>query len=171
MILVGPRTQLAAMVAEHKPSRIVSLRSPDAERIEEHGLAEGHVLHLAFNDVAEDRPGLVSPTRDHVEALLAFAQAWDRTAPLLIQCYAGISRSTAAALIVAAALEPRRGERELAQTVRRLSPEATPNPLLIHIADEVLGRRGRLTEAVRGIGRGAEAFEGRVFLLPLQDPR
>lgn len=159
------------MLAEHGARRIVSLRSPDAERIAEHGLAEGSVLHLCFNDVAEDRPDLVSPAPDHVEALLVFAKGWNRQAPLLIQCHAGISRSTAAALIVAAALEPGRDEKELARMLRALSPEATPNPYLVRIADDMLGRQGRLTEAVRAIGRGAEAFEGRPFVLPFQEPR
>lgn len=159
------------MLAEHGARRIVSLRSPDAERIAGHGLAENSVLHLSFNDIAEDRPGLVSPARGHVEALLAFAQGWSRDAPLLIHCHAGISRSTAAALIVAAALEPGRGEMELAELLRTLAPEATPNPYLTRIADDMLGRQGRLTEAVRAIGRGAEAFEGRPFVLPFQEPR
>ncbi len=85
----------------------------------------------------------------------------------MVNCYAGISRSTASAYIIAAALSPQRDEEELAQTLRALSPSATPNPKLISVADDVLGRRGRMVEAIRAIGRGAEAFEGVPFALPI----
>lgn len=166
MIVVAPRSRLPAMLQAHAPGRVIALRSPDAQ-LYSFDLPRGAVLDLAFNDVAEDREGLVSPQAAHVAALLDFAGAWDRRAPLLIHCYAGISRSTAAALVVAAALAPQRDEAELAQTLRRLAPEATPNPYLVRLADEMLGRDGRLAEAVRGIGRGAEAFEGRPFVLRL----
>lgn len=167
MIVVAPRSCLPAVLREHAPSRAIALRSPDADP---YGfeLPKHAVLDLAFNDIAEDREGLVSPAAKHVAAMLAFARAWDRQAPLLVHCYAGISRSTAAALIVAAALMPERDEAELGQTLRRLAPEATPNPYVVRLADGMLGREGRLTDAVERIGRGAEAFEGTPFVLPLQ---
>ena len=33
------------------------------------------------------------------------------------------------------------------------------------LADEVLGRNGRMVKAIEGIGRGADAFEGTPFVL------
>jgi predicted protein tyrosine phosphatase len=101
----------------------------------------------------------------HVRTLLEFAQGWERSRPLVENCYAGISRSTASAYIIAAALAPQRDEEELAQTLRALSPSATPNPRLIAVADEFLGRRGRMIAAIKAIGRGADAFEGVPFAL------
>jgi predicted protein tyrosine phosphatase len=50
--------------------------------------------------------------------------------------------------------------------LRKQSPSATPNIRLIEIADEILGRNGRMGAAIKLIGRGAEAFEGEVFSLP-----
>jgi len=91
------------------------------------------------------------------------------TAPLLIHCYAGISRSTAGAYIIASALNPTLDESELARTVRSLSPSATPNIRLVALADEILDRQGRMVSAIRAIGRGADAFEGEVFSLPARD--
>ena len=108
---------------------------------------------------------MVLPGETHVRELLDFARSWDRAKPMVIHCYAGISRSTASAYIVAAALSPARDEFELAATLRRLSPTASPNSRLIELADILLGRRGRMIEAVRGIGRGAEAFEAEPFVL------
>lgn len=128
--------------------------------------ADNHLL-LSLHDIAEVQDGLTMPGRQHVEALLDFARAWDRSKPLVINCYAGISRSTASAYIIAAALAPERDERELAQTLRGQSPSATPNPRLIAIADEMLGREGRMIEAIASIGRGADAFEGVPFALKI----
>jgi predicted protein tyrosine phosphatase len=105
------------------------------------------------------------PGEEHVRRLLGFAYEWDRAKPMVIHCYAGVSRSTAAAYIVAAALNPAQGEAELAAMLRWLSPSATPNPRLIAVADALLGREGRMVAAIKGIGRGAEAFEGEPFEL------
>ena len=85
----------------------------------------------------------------------------------MINCYAGISRSTASAYIIAAALAPKRDEAELAKTLRWLSPSATPNIRLVTLADAMLGRQGRMVEAIKAIGRGADAFEGVPFALPI----
>ena len=95
------------------------------------------------------------------------AWPWDRRAPLLIHCFAGISRSTAAAYTVAAALAPDRDEAELAATLRRLSPSATPNIRIVSLADRILGRRGRMIAAIEGIGRGVDATEGVPFRLKI----
>ena len=93
---------------------------------------------------------------------------WDRSAPLIVNCYAGISRSTAGAYIIAAALAPKRDELELAETLRRLSPSATPNPRLIALADAMLWRDGRMIAAIASIGRGADAFEGTPFAFSIE---
>ena len=111
--------------------------------------------------------GHVTPGDGHVAAILAFAEAWDRKEPLLIHCYAGISRSTAAAYIAACALAPERDEAEIARALRIASPSATPNALFVSIADRLLGRDGRMVAAIAEIGRGADAFEGEPFSLNL----
>lgn len=167
MIVVCPRSRLGETLSAFRPGRVVSMRSPEAEPADLGAFGGQPVLTLVFNDVAEDRPDLVSPTRADVERLIGFVRAWDRASPLLIHCFAGISRSPAAALIAAAALEPDRDERELALTLRRLSPAATPNPYLVRLADEVLAKEGRMVRAVASIGRGEEAFEGLPFVLTI----
>ena len=132
--------------------------------------AQNH-LTLWMNDIAEMQTGLVTPGRAHVESLLGFARTWDRTwerkSPLAIHCYAGISRSTAAAYIVAASLSPERDEVELARELRLRAPSATPNPALVRHADALLDRQGRMVAAIAAIGRGADAYEGEPFVLPL----
>ena len=87
--------------------------------------------------------------------------------PVLIHCYAGVSRSTAAAFIAACALNPTRDEAEIARAIRAASPTATPNARLVAIGDSMLERGGRMSAAIEGIGRGEECFEGVPFALEL----
>jgi predicted protein tyrosine phosphatase len=111
---------------------------------------------------------LVLPSDVHVTALLEFVKRWDRKAPMLIHCYAGVSRSTAAAFIAACALSPDRDEHEIAAAIRRNSPTATPNSRLVALADAMLQRNGRMKAAIAHIGRGADCFEGPPFALELR---
>ncbi len=138
------------------------------------GLEIPHHLALIMNDIHEPQPGLVLPRRSHVEELLAFDRdraARYNDAPLVLSCYAGISRSTAAAYILSCQRTPQRDETELALLLRQCAPPATPNPRLIALADELLARRGRMIGAIARIGRGAEAFAGVPFSLPQSGPQ
>jgi predicted protein tyrosine phosphatase len=60
-------------------------------------------------------------------------------------------------------LNPQEDEFDLARELRLHSPVASPNRRMVGFADEILGRGGRMVEAVDSIGRGAEAFEGVIF--------
>jgi predicted protein tyrosine phosphatase len=86
---------------------------------------------------------------------------------MVIHCFAGVSRSTAAAFITVCALAPHREERGIAESLRAASPTATPNARLVALADSLLGRRGRMSAAIEAIGRGADCIEGRPFALEL----
>ncbi|GJD33475.1 tyrosine phosphatase family protein [Methylobacterium aerolatum] len=127
---------------------------------------ENHAV-IGVSDIAAPMDGHVLAAEEHVAALLAFVRGWPRDKPLVMHCYAGISRSPAAAYIAACALAPERDEAEIAAALRAASPSATPNPRLVAIADGLLGRSGRMVAAIAAIGRGAEAFEGVPFTLAL----
>jgi predicted protein tyrosine phosphatase len=124
-------------------------------------------LYIAVNDITEPTEGLTAPSLEHVNALLDFGRAWDLRRPLVVHCFAGISRSTAAAFILVCALAPHRQEDEIARALRSASPFAYPNRLLVSIADSVLGRDGRMTEAIDEIGMGTLAEQGVPFHLSL----
>ena len=87
--------------------------------------------------------------------VLDFVGGWGRDEPILIHCYAGISRSTAAAYITACAHNPEHDEEEIALALRAASPSASPNRRFVALADAELGRGGRMTRAIEKIGRGA----------------
>ncbi len=122
-------------------------------------------LRIAVSDIDAPRDGHILPGDEHINRLLAFIDAWDRAAPLVIHCYAGVSRSPAAAYVAACALAPKRCELELARDLRRASPTATPNRRFVALADEQLGRGGRMNDAIAAIGRGADCHEGAPFAL------
>ena len=130
-------------------------------------IAADRHLRIGINDITEPAPGLSEPQAAHAAQLIAFARAWDRREPMVIHCFAGVSRSTAAAFIVACALSPERAEADIAAALRRLSPTATPNALLTRHADALLGRGGRMIEAIAAIGRGQDCFEGVPFAFEL----
>lgn len=164
-LLVGPLDEVATLCAAHRPSHLVSWLSPPAEAPAiAPAFAPANRLLLASHDVVELTEGFQAPCADDVGKLLAFARAWDRAHPMLVHCWAGVSRSTAAAFVVACALSER-PERELAQALRRASPSATPNTLIVRHADDLLGRGGRMVQAVAEIGRGAECMLGAPFEL------
>jgi predicted protein tyrosine phosphatase len=120
--------------------------------------AERH-LKLDMHDIVEAQPGATPPQLDHVSALLGFVQAWDRTTPLLIHCFAGLSRSTAAAFITLCAINPRVPEELIARALRRSSDTAIPNRCFVAHADAVLGREGRMIAALEAMGRNRMALE------------
>jgi predicted protein tyrosine phosphatase len=115
-------------------------------------IARDRHLRLAMHDIVEARADHVLPAIEHVNELLTFVENWDRRDPVLIHCYAGISRSTAAAFITLCALNPDEPEDLIASDLRRSSDTASPNLRFVSLADTVLGRGGRMVEAVRGMG-------------------
>jgi predicted protein tyrosine phosphatase len=131
--------------------------------------ADGH-LRLAMNDITAPQDGLVHPNTEHIEELIAFARAWNRQGPLVVHCWAGISRSTAAAFITLCTVNDRGSERHFAQALRAASATATPNFLMVEIADDLLGAKGRMIDAVEEIGVGAMAMAGAPFALSSSVP-
>lgn len=154
---------VAATGASHVVT-LVSVGTPVARPV---AILEDRHLTLFMSDIVEPMDGHVLPAREHVERLLAFVQAWEREAPMVIHCWAGISRSTASAFVAACALAPEADEAALAARLRAASPMATPNRRIVAVADEILGRNGRMVAAIDAIGRGADAFEGAPFTLSL----
>ena len=153
------------IVASSRAGHLISLINAEMLPATPPHLAPERHMKLVMNDIAAPREGLIPPGVSHVEQLIAFVQEWDRQAPLVVHCWAGISRSSAAAYIAMAALRPDADELELARSLRAASPTATPNQRLVALADASLGRDGRMIRAIAAIGRGASAFEGAPYIL------
>lgn len=172
MIVVCPLSAVEEAIAAYRPSRLVTLLGAEMMIDTPDGIAPDRHLRLSMHDVSGPVDGYVPPAERDVGRLIDFVDAWDRQAPLAIHCWAGISRSTAAAYVALCRLNPGHDERALAAALRRASPHATPNRMIVSHADSALGRNGRMVSAIAEIGRGADAREGRIFTLdasPVRD--
>ena len=125
-------------------------------------------LKVQVDDITEAIEGFVAPSEMHVEQVLNFVRGWDRSAPLVVHCYAGISRSTASAFAAVCALNPHRDEIAIARQIRAASPIAAPNRLIVSLADKALGREGRMLRALDEMGPGSLTTEGRPFRIDLE---
>jgi predicted protein tyrosine phosphatase len=85
----------------------------------------------------------------------------------VVHCYAGISRSTASAFAAVCMLNPHRDEISIARLIRAASPIASPNRLIVSLADKALGREGRMLRALDEMGPGSMLVEGRPFRIDL----
>ena len=160
-------SKISETVSTTQASRLLTLINVRTSVPRPDTIAPDDHLYLGMSDIIEPMVGEILPGEVHVRDLLAFVQHWDRRQPLVIHCYAGVSRSTAAAFITTCALDPARSEAEIAARIRSLSPTATPNIQLVRIADALLGRGGRMVDAVVAMGRGVECFEGVPFALDI----
>jgi predicted protein tyrosine phosphatase len=168
MIHVCSLARLHETVEDTGARHVVSLLD-DEDRIERPpAVAEADHLWLRLHDISSPMDGYIMPGEAHVADLLSFVRRWDRRAPLVVHCYAGISRSTASAFTAVCALNPHRDEESIAQALRRASPTATPNIRIVSLADRLLGRDGRMIAAIETIGRGVLAVEGTPFRLDLE---
>jgi len=122
-------------------------------------LAPANHLKLDMHDIIEVREGSLAPAEEHVSELLDFVHRWDRQAPLLIHCYAGLSRSTAAAFITLCALNPELPEVVIAVALRRASDTAVPNRRFVTLADRMLDRQGRMLAALEAMSPHRPALE------------
>ena len=168
MIHVCSLARLHETVEGTGARHVVSLLG-DQDHVERPGTIEaGNHLWLRLHDISAPLDGYIMPEEAHVSDLLDFVRRWDRRAPLVVHCYAGISRSTASAFAAVCALNPHRDEADIALALRQASPTATPNVRIISLADRLLGRDGRMVAAIETIGRGIIAMEGTPFQLGLE---
>ncbi len=165
MIIVCPLHAAQKQIDVHGAAHVISLLSPDMPHQRFQGIEHRHHLRLSFHDVGAATTGLEAPRLDDAQRLIDFIKAWPRQKPMVIHCWAGISRSTAAAYAALCLLRPTASEAELAWELRRASPSATPNRLITAHVDQLLAREGRMTQSIAAIGRGADAFEGAPFTL------
>jgi len=168
MIHVCSLSRLYATVDETGAKHIVTLlRLIDRVQRPTHIAPENHLV-LAVDDITMPMDGYTAPAHEHVQRLIDFVGAWDRSAPMVMHCFAGISRSTAGAYVAACALNPQRDELQIAWDIRRASRTAQPNVRIVSIADRLLKRDGRMVRAIETIGPGHAATEGDPFRLDIE---
>jgi predicted protein tyrosine phosphatase len=169
-VLITPLSALPDAIARHAPSHIITLLSSGYMIDTPKGFPADRHLRLSMHDIADE--GLPeSPAQAHVEKLLEFGRGWDASAPMLVHCWAGISRSTAATYTILCERAGPGAEQEIAEVLRERAPHARPNRLIVRLADEALGRRGAMVRAIESIGEGIMATEGLPVQIPLPRTR
>lgn len=143
--------QLVRDVERYQPERLVTLLDPKYPK-PSFAVVPDH-LHLSIEDITRDSTNPNGPQLRHLEMLRDFGnrQVFQSQRITLIGCFAGVSRSTAAALFLIA---QRYGAQDLPKAVDWLGehrPEADPNTLMLRLGDQVLGLSGSLDRAGRVI--------------------
>ncbi len=160
VIYICSLADVPQLASEVGPSHVISLLGDDPfPDTPASVVPDGH-LKLSFHDIDEPQEGLIAPDMAHLEQLIEFSRRWEEAGPLIVHCFAGVSRSTAAALTVLCLYNQGR-EEEAARLLRARGPHAFPNRRMIAFADDLLGCGGRLLEAV-------DALPSPDFLAPLK---
>jgi predicted protein tyrosine phosphatase len=146
-------------------THVLSLLDPGTPEPTAFSSYDPHVrATLYFHDAIEPAPDIVLPEMSDVETILAFARDAGDVGHLLIHCHMGVSRSTAAMLMVMAQAFPREPEDAVVDRLMEIRPQAWPNSRMVEFADERLERDGRLTAAIsriyaRHLAKGPELAE------------
>lgn len=168
MIHVCSLAALPATVEATGARHVLTVMANVNQVVRPASIIETNHLRIQMDDINEPADGFVAPSHAHVEQALTFIRKWDRAAPMVIHCYAGISRSTASAFMAVCALNPHRDEFSIARQMRAASPTAYPNRLIVTLADQVLGRNGRMVRALDSMGPGNMTIEGKPFRVDIE---
>ena len=124
-------------------SYLVSIGDPNDPLPEGYGSLERKVRLLIADVVTNE-----GATEEDVKQIVQLAeQLRFESGTLLVHCEAGVSRSTAAALIMYACWLGQGRENEAMQSVIAERPCAIPNRRMVALADRILGLDGRLLQA------------------------
>jgi len=127
-------------------------------------LSRGEINDLIMPDALDpsnwlrlDMDDLIAPDQEHspkleqVRTILEWGRSLPDDARLLVHCYAGISRSTAAALALRVQQVGLDGLAECADWLIEARPMACPNPVISAYADQLLGANGALHGAAEAV--------------------
>ena len=113
---------------------IIQLVAPDAE------------YHFAFFDDTADQLNPGAPQREDVERLLNFTRNLTSKATVLVHCQAGVSRSPAIAYAIVCQHSNPGQESKGMGYILSIRPMIFPNELIVEWADQLLERKGQMTE-------------------------
>lgn len=156
MLIITSLAEARAEAAARRPARAISILSED-EAMPDLGLPKERHLKLYVERESCVR-SIVEAGKARAAEIIRFLKDWDGDGDILVHCNRGISRSTAAAFIVMCAAAPKADETRLARLLRQAAPYADPCPMLVDCADALLGREGRMSDAICGLCQPATAI-------------
>ncbi|MDX9998166.1 MAG: protein-tyrosine phosphatase family protein [Phenylobacterium sp.] len=168
VLIVCGLAPLTRVIEARRPSHVITLLDPATLIETPAGIAPDRHLKVGVNDICEPIEGMVPPDETTIAQVLEFGRTWDERAPMVVHCWAGISRSTATAFALACERSPEVSELEIARVMRRAAPHAYPNRRIVALADDLLGRRGRMVDAVDAMGDNGWVSSGTPFDFPVR---
>jgi predicted protein tyrosine phosphatase len=128
------------------------LSTTDTKTMTPPGLSTKNHLSLAFGDFERDNPN--GPKPDHVSTIIKWVQKLPKNSSVVVNCDAGVSRSTAVAMgaqIASEIAESGNDRSTLNETIEHAvkwvvstRPQADPNMLIIAYFDNALELGGKL---------------------------
>jgi predicted protein tyrosine phosphatase len=167
MIYVSSYLWMRDNVGRLGPGHLISLMDSCAGLETPPGIAPSDHLKIDVHDIAQAMDGYTHPSETHIRQLLDFGARWSGERSVLVHCMAGVSRSAATGFILACQRNEGR-EEEVARLMRARGGWVSPNPLMVAIADDLLGRDGRLVDALRCMGMQTALFPRFPLALPLR---
>lgn len=148
--------ELPQQIGRFRATHAISICDPNVKLLPAFHAATT-VLRLGFWDAPALPAGVAQslspherdeyPSLHHARTLLHFGSELPDGARVLIHCWAGISRSTAAAFLLLCQRMPGR-ERAALKMVCKLRKGASPNRMLVGYGDQLLGADGRMLAAL-----------------------
>lgn len=168
-ILVCPLSQVPEVLRDHQPSHLITLLSPEFMIESPAGFPPERHLRVSMNDIVTLEDGKIVPSGLHIAEIMEFSRSWDATKPILVHCWAGVSRSMATAFSILTDRLGAGSETAIADYMRAQAPHANPNRLIIRLADDHLERKGAMVRAVDQMTPAVFVEEGTLVELSLAD--
>ena len=149
-----------------RPDRLISIIQPEFQPPTPTPVSPERHLRVPVHDIAEPVPRSIVPERHHVEDIVRFLDDWRARDPLMVHCLAGVSRSSATALL--AHFLTTGDPFVSARALRKAAPHAWPNRRIVALADSVLDCGGRLSDAVDAMGPASTDSLGTLVALPVE---
>ncbi len=168
MIIVCPYDEIEQAVARYQPASAISILDEGEQAPAMTGVSAERHLRLSLSMAVAEMMMPPCPEQEgaRIRTLLNFAQSIDWLRAVLIHCRLGLSRSPAAAYILQCALAPEKDEQLIADELRACSENIEPSLMMVAKADDLLGRDGRMVDAIEKIGMGSDCIAGRTFTIP-----
>ena len=164
-IYVSNLSDLETHARAVRPERVISIIQPELQPPTPAGVAPQRHLRVPVHDVSEPAFESILPERRHVETIVAFLRDWSADDSLMVHCFAGVSRSSAVALI--AHFLQSGDALASALALRAAAPHAWPNRRIVALADAVLDCGGRLIDAREAMGDASMETRGSLVALPV----
>ena len=121
--------------ANRKVTKILSLTEFVVPPFVGEGVGSGHT-QIIVDDIEHGRSN-IAPDSKAIDTIIAFGRSLKEDDIVIIHCFAGISRSTAAALIIM--VDKGFDPVEAGKFIRQIRPSAAPNRMLCRLADQYFG--------------------------------